>query len=537
MLGVSSLLLLILLTLSEVRFAQNTPKLSSDDFPPGFVFGAGTSAYQVEGAVAEDGRSPSIWDTYTHAGKMIDKSTADVSADQYHKYKEDVKLLREMGLDAYRFSISWSRLLPLGRGTVNPKGVQYYNNLINELINHGIQPHVTIHHLDQPQILEDEYGGWLSPKMVEDFTAYADVCFREFGDRVAHWTTINEPNIMALASYNDGILPPGRCSYSLIVNCTAGNSSVEPYIVVHHVLLAHASAAALYREKYQAKQKGFIGLNMYSFWCIPLTNSTADVKATQRALDFVHGWIIHPLMFGDYPEVMKKNAGSRIPSFTKLESERVKGSIDFLGLNHYSTFYVEDDPNGPNSKAQDFFADMFAIITSWKDNTPSGQVTSKPLVTSVLILSHWIPNRDWNQILPFNLPAVPSGLQDFLEHVKNEYGNPPIYIHENGFAGPKNETLNDTSRVEYLSGYLNATLSTIRNGSNTKGYFVWSFLDVFEVLGGYTNRYGLYHVDFEDKARTRRPKFSAHWYAEFLKKSKEIDIEMSSQLATTRPAL
>ncbi|XP_058083767.1 beta-glucosidase 22-like isoform X3 [Magnolia sinica] len=511
MLGLSSLFLLLLLTLSVVGYSQNTPKLSRDDFPPGFVLGAGTSAFQVEGAVAEDGRPPSVWDTFTHAGKMQDKSTADVTSDQYHKYKEDVKLMSKMGLDAYRFSISWSRLLPHGRGAVNPKGIQYYNNLIDELISHGIQPHVTIHHLDLPQILEDEYGGWLSPKIVEDFTAYADVCFREFGDRVAHWTTLNEPNAVAVVSYDMGFLPPQRCSYPFGFNCTVGNSSVEPYIVVHHALLAHASAATLYRQKYQAKQKGLIGLNVYSYWFIPLTNSTADVNAAQRALDFSNGWIVHPVVYGDYPEIMKKNAGSRIPSFTRSESEQVKGSIDFLGVNHYTTAYIQDDSNGPKSNVRDFNADMFAKFQFSKDDSPSGQ------------------------ILPIKMPVVPSGLQSLLEYYKNDYGNLPIYVQENGFGGPQNESLNDTARAEYISGYLNATLSAIRNGSNTKGYFVWSFLDVFEFLAGYVQRYGLYHVDFKDKTRSRQPKFSAHWYADLLKKSQEMKIEMATQQAMAHP--
>ncbi|XP_058083753.1 beta-glucosidase 22-like isoform X4 [Magnolia sinica] len=505
MLGVSSLFLLLLSTLSEVGFSQNTLKLSRDDFPPGFLFGAGTSAFQVEGAVAEDGRTPSVWDTFTHEGKMVDNSTADVAADQYHKYKEDVKLMSEMGLDVYRFSISWSRLLPLGRGAVNPKGVQYYNNLINELVNHGIQPHITIYHEDLPQILQDEYGGWLSPKIVEDFTAYTDACFREFGDRVAHWTTLNEPNVAALGAYDSGTFPPGRCSYPFGVKCTVGNSSVEPYIVVHHYLLAHASAAALYREKYQAKQRGSIGINVWALWCIPFTNSTADVKATKRALDFYNGWIINPLVFGDYPEIMKKNAGSRIPSFTKSESERLKGSIDFLGVNHYITNYVEDDSNGAKNNLRDFNADMFAKFRTSKDDAPTSKVG------------------------PTDRLVVPSSMQSLLEYFKNEYDDLPIYIQENGFGGTPNESLNDTARVEYISAYLNATLGAIRNGSNTKGYFVWSFVDVFEILNGYMQRFGLFHVDFEDKARTRQPKFSAYWYADLLKKSKEMKIVMATQ--------
>ncbi|KAK9161571.1 hypothetical protein Syun_007912 [Stephania yunnanensis] len=474
--------------------AQKTQKFNREDFPSDFVFGAGTSAYQVEGAVDEDGRSPSIWDIFTHQGKMPDKSTADVAADGYHKYKEDVKLMSDMGLEGYRFSISWSRLLPNGRGAINLKGLEYYNNLIDELVYNGIQPHVTVHHLDLPQILEDEYAGWLSPKIIDDFTAFADVCFREFGDRVSHWTTINEPNMLAIGGYDQGIWPPQRCSPGIPgVNCNTGNSSVEPYAVMHHALLAHASAAKLYRDKYQEKQKGLIGLNLYAFSCVPMTNSIADAEATKRAMDFYTGWEMDPLVFGDYPEAMKKTVGSRMPSFTANESKLVKGSVDFIGINHYITLYVSD------------------------------------------------------------VPPKPTGVVDF---------NSDMGVQFSGYGSPYSENLNDTARIDYLTGYIGSTLNAIRwcsfstllaityylsdvefllalcnvlrhcrNGTNVRGYLAWSFLDVFEFLSGYKTSYGFIHVDFEDKELRRRPKLSALWFSNFLKgkgkakklKSKEID--------------
>ncbi|OVA00213.1 Glycoside hydrolase [Macleaya cordata] len=418
--------------------------------------------------------------------------------------QEDVKLMSEIGLEAYRFSISWSRLLPDGRGAINPKGVEYYNNLINELISHGIQPHVTIYHLDLPQILEDEYGGWLSPKIIEDFTAYADVCFREFGDRVSHWTTFNEPNIEAIAAFDSGIFPPQRCSYPIqfFINCTAGNSSVEPYTAMHHFLLAHASAAALYKEKYKDKQNGLVGLNVNAFWTPPLTNSTVDVTASQRAADFFFGWAINPLLYGDYPEVMKKKVGSRIPSFTERESGLIKGSSDFIGLNHYVTVYIQDNPSSPEAGYTDYYGDMSVKLSVTKDATPGGQFDPTG-----------------------SLPPNPSGLQSLLEYFKDHYGNPPIYIHENGYAAPKNESLNDTVRIDYMSGFMESTLKAIRNGANTKGYFVWSFLDVFEVLYGYQTRYGLVHVDFEDNELKRQPKSSARWYSNFLKKKQSMEMK------------
>ncbi|KAJ4968503.1 hypothetical protein NE237_015204 [Protea cynaroides] len=501
-----SWVVLLLISLTVVGSAQNSGKYSRDDFPSDFVFGAGTSAYQVEGATAEDGRSPSSWDTFCHQGQMPDKSTGDLAADQYHKYKEDVKLMSDIGLEGYRFSISWSRLLPNGRGAVNPKGLEYYNNLINELIKHGVAPYVTIFHFDFPQVLEDEYGGWLSPNIVEDFTAYADVCFREFGDRVSYWTTINEPNVMAITSYDLGAFPPQRCSPQFgIFNCSGGNSSVEPYTVMHHILLAHASAAALYREKYQVKQKGWIGLNVYTFWCDPVTNTTADVKASQRAMDFLVGWAFHPLIFGDYPMIMKTTVGSRLPSFSKRESELVKGSADFIGMNHYFSIYVKDNPSNLSTGLPDFNGDMAIKFSVSRDDTPS------------------------DPFVPSSSTFAPTGLRNLLEYVKNYYGNPPVIIQENGYGERGNETLNDTVRIDYLDGYIGSMIDPIRNGSNVRGYFVWSFLDVFELLGGYHTRFGLVQVDFNDKELKRRLKLSAQWFSNFLKKkSSRIETQIKA---------
>ncbi|KAF9606159.1 hypothetical protein IFM89_023252 [Coptis chinensis] len=301
-----AMLFLLSLLAENGHGVLTTPTYSRNDFPPHFVFGSGTSAYQVEGAAAEDGRTPSIWDTVAHSKKSM--GNGDIACDEYHKYKDDVRLMVDTGLDAYRFSISWSRLIPNGRGPVNPKGLQYYNNLINELVRHGIKPHVTLFHHDLPQALENEYGGWLSRKIVDDFMAYANVCFREFGDRVSHWTTVNEVNVLVLGGYDLGFSPPMRCSSPFGFDCTSGNSTSEPYTVAHNCLLAHASAVRLYKTKYQAKHHGFIGLNLFSYWLIPLTNTTEDITATQRANDFYVGWFINPLVFGDYPDVVKRNA-------------------------------------------------------------------------------------------------------------------------------------------------------------------------------------------------------------------------------------
>ncbi|GAB4829875.1 glycosyl hydrolase 1 [Ancistrocladus abbreviatus] len=460
---------------------------SRHDFPAGFLFGSGTSAYQVEGAANEDGRTPSIFDTFAHAGTRH-FGNGDVASDEYHKYKEDVQLMVDTGLDAYRFSISWSRLIPNGRGPINPRGLEYYNNLIDELLDHGIQPHVTLVHLDVPQALEDEYGGFLNRRIVVDFTAYADVCFREFGDRVLHWTTINEANIFVMGGYDAGEAPPGHCSAPFGFNCQKGNSTIEPYIAAHNMLLSHASAARLYKKKYQGIQHGYIGFSLYAFGVVPLTSSTEDVVASQRFQDFFMGWFMQPLMFGDYPEVMKRTAGNRIPSFTEGESNLVKGSFDFIGLNHYFTFYIKDNPSSLKMELRDYIADIAVRLIPNLDDAPPGG----------------FPFNGW-------------GLQGVLEYFKQEYGNPPIYIHENGQRTDRNITLNDTSRVKYLEAFIGSVLDAIRNGSNARGYFSWSFLDVFELLGGYQSIFGLYYVDFDDPNLTRRPKLSQRWYSAFLK--------------------
>ncbi|KAJ4969499.1 hypothetical protein NE237_016200 [Protea cynaroides] len=475
---------------------------SRDDFPrpPRFVFGAGTSAYQVEGAAFEDGRGPSVWDTFAHSGRYGEHINGDIACDGYHKYKEDVQLMVDTGLEAYRFSISWSRVIPNGRGPVNPKGLQYYDSLINELLSHGIQPYVTLFHYDAPQALEDEYGGWLNQKIVKDFTDYADVCFREFGDRVSHWTTMNEANVFVMGGYDLGMFPPGRCSSPFGKNCTSGNSTTEPYIATHNIILAHASATRLYKEKYQAKQHGVIGIDILTYGMVPSTNSTEDVIATQRVHDFFHGWFLHPLVFGDYPESMKRNVGSRLPSFTPHQSKLVKGSCDFIGLNHYRTMHIEDDPDSLKTNQSDYLGDMAAKILSKQGRVPNGQ-----------------------------FPIDPAGLQGVLERLKQVYGNPPIFIYENGQMTHPNASsasvdasLNDTIRVEYLDAFIGGLLQAIRNGSDIRGYFVWSFMDLFELFDGFNTTFGLYYVDFKDPDLKRYARFSAYCYRQLNRASASL---------------
>ncbi|XP_023634159.1 beta-glucosidase 10 [Capsella rubella] len=453
------------------------------NFPDDFLFGAASSAYQWEGAVNEDGRTPSIWDTFAHSSN---RGNGDITSDGYHKYKEDVKLMAEMGLESFRFSISWSRLIPNGRGLINPKGLLFYKNLIKELKTHGIEPHVTIYHYDHPQSLEDEYGGWLNGKIIEDFTAYADVCFREFGEDVKLWTTINEATIFAIGSYGQGITPPGRCSPNA---CSKGNSSTEPYIVGHNILLAHASASKLYRLKYKSKQRGSIGLSIYTFGLSPYTNSKDDEIATQRAKAFFYGWMLKPLVYGDYPDEMKRTVGSRLPVFSKEESEQVKGSSDFIGIIHYTTFLVTNRPSPSIFPMEDegFYKDMGVYMITTANSSF------------------------------FLWEATPWGLEGVLKSIKDSYNNPPIYILENGMPMEHDSLmLQDTRRIEYIQAYIGAVLKAIKNGSDMRGYFVWSMVDMYELLSAYTTSFGMYYVNFSDPSRKRSPKLSASWYTGFL---------------------
>uniref|UniRef100_A0A0E0DQK8 4-hydroxy-7-methoxy-3-oxo-3,4-dihydro-2H-1,4-benzoxazin-2-yl glucosidebeta-D-glucosidase n=1 Tax=Oryza meridionalis TaxID=40149 RepID=A0A0E0DQK8_9ORYZ len=451
------LLLLLLLVVQGVSSLQFTRV----DFPDGFMFGAGTAAFQYEGAAAEDGRTPSIWDTYAHS------FCANLTCDLLHQggireeKQEDVMLMSETGLEAYRFTISWSRLIPSGRGAVNPKGLQFYNSMINELVK-----------ADLPQSLQDEYGGWVSPKVVDDFAAYADVCFREFGDRVAHWTTSIEPNVMAQSGYDDGYLPPNRCSYPFgRSNCTLGNSTVEPYLFIHHTLLAHASAVRLYREKYQSQLKILLPLKE----------------------------ILHPLVFGDYPETIKKAAGSRLPLFSNYESELVTNAFDFIGLNHYTSNYVSDNSNAVKAPLQDVTDDISSLFWASRNSTPTREV--------------FLPGTSLD----------PRGLELALEYLQEKYGNLLFYIQENGSGS--NATLDDVGRIDCLTQYIAATLRSIRNGANVKGYCVWSFMDQYEMFGDYKAHFGIVAVDFGSKELTRQPRRSARWYSDFLKNNAVIKVD------------
>ncbi|KAK6127653.1 hypothetical protein DH2020_038603 [Rehmannia glutinosa] len=384
--------------------------LSRGSFPKNFVFGTAASAYQVEGMADKDGRGPSIWDTFIKVpGREPNNASGEVSVDQYHKYKEDIDLMAKLNFDAYRFSISWSRIFPNGTGKVNRKGVAYYNKLINYMMKKGITPYPNLNHYDLPQALEDRYNGWLGREVVKDFADYAEFCFKTFGDRVKNWQTFNEPRVVAALGYDNGFFAPGRCSKAF-GNCTEGNSATEPYIVAHNLILCHAAAAQRYREKYQEKQKGRIGILLDFVWYEPLTRSKADNYAAQRARDFHIGWFMHPLVYGEYPKTMQNIVGKRLPKFTKEEVKMVKGSFDFVGINQYTAYYMYDPPQG-KQKDLGYQQDWNCGFAYDRHGVPIGPRAH----------SYW-------------LYIVPWGLYKAVNYIKENYGNPTMILAENGYT-------------------------------------------------------------------------------------------------------
>ncbi|XP_076899248.1 beta-glucosidase 18-like isoform X1 [Bidens hawaiensis] len=488
----------------ESRFNQDDP-IKRSDFPPGFLFGAAISAYQIEGAYLEDGKSLSNWDEFCHSkGCSEDGENGDVADDHYHLFMQDIELMHSLGLKAYRFSISWTRILPRGRfGEVNPLGIMFYNKIINNLILKGIEPFVTIYHNDFPQELKEKYGSWLDPQMQDDFIHFTETCFKSFGDRVKYWITINEPNLLAEMSYERGIYPPNHCSQPF-GNCLAGNSDVEPLYVMHNMLLAHGKAAKLYHDNFQPTQGGLIGIVSNCFMFEPLTDSYLDKKAAGRAMLFYVGWAVDPPIFGDYPQEMREYHGNELPTFSQEEKEFMKNSIDFIGINHYSALYAKDCANSSCTGTANRAIKGFVEITGEHNGVPIGDRTSID-----------------------RLFVVPRGMEEIVNYMKTRYNNTPMFITENGYSSPNvqdvqvEDIVNAFKRIEFHQKYLASLADAIRNGADVRGYFVWSLMDNYEWSLGYNFRFGLHHVD--RKTFDRIPKLSAKWYQEFLKNNSLVD--------------
>ncbi|GAB2212813.1 hypothetical protein Droror1_Dr00020807 [Drosera rotundifolia] len=498
-------IILVLLAIVCAVACSSAMTLNRHSFPEDFMFGAGSAAYQYEGAASEDGKGPSIWDEFTskYPDKISDHSNGDIANDLYHRYKDDIKIMKKMGLDAFRFSISWPRILPEGKlsGGVNKEGIKYYSEFIDELISNGIKPFITLFHWDLPQALEKEYGGFLSSNIVNDYRDYADLCFKEFGNRVKYWVTLNEPNYFSIYGYAYGTDAPGRCSKA-INNCTSGNSGTEPYIVGHNMLLAHASAVQVYKQRYQATQKGVIGMSTSSNWYLPYENTTADQEAVTRAYDFMAGWFLEPTTYGDYPKTMRNIVGSRLPNFTEEQSEMLKHSYDFFGLNYYTTSYAANDNSSSSSTELSYTTDNHVTTTQEKDGVPIGEPTA----------INWIY-------------ICPNGIRDMVKYVKEKYGDAPIIITENGVADANNSTLpiskavKDYQRIRFHTLHLTSLLEAIEEGVDVQGYLIWSLFDDFEWSDGYTYRFGLNYIDYKH-GLTRYPKYSALWLEKFLQKNR-----------------
>lgn len=479
-----------------------------------FRWGVATAAYQIEGAVKADGRGPSIWDTFSALpGKISHGDQGTVADDSYFKYSEDIRLIRDMGLNSYRFSISWSRILPDGsKGSINFAAINHYNKLIDELIDANIEPFVTLYHWDLPQALEDRYEGWLSTEIERDFRDYADVCFANFGDRVKKWITLNEPWTYSLMGYVAGIFAPGRCSDR--TKCARGNSSTEGYIVAHNSLNAHAAAVELYRTRYQQRQGGQIGIVLNHDWAEPLTASKSDQAAATRRNEFAIAWFADPLVFGHYPQSMTSLVGDRLPQFTPAQRKRLTGSFDFLGINHYSTKYYtaakEDKVGGVGGGAGS---------NGWGDDqmTVETKYSQYGLLIGPQAASSW-------------LNVVPWGFYKMLKWNNQRYtvdGNKPvIYVTENGCDVPNEssmpmaQALHDSFRIDYYRQYLASLDRAIKEGVDVRGYFAWSLLDNFEWADGYDYRFGLHYVDYNDSSRRRYPKDSAKFFAQYAARTK-----------------
>jgi beta-galactosidase len=453
-------------------------------FPKDFTWGTATASYQIEGGWQEGGKGLSIWDAFAHTpGKIAEGANADRACDHYHRFREDVELMAGLGLKAYRFSIAWPRIQPSGRGKVNREGLRFYSTLIDTLLEHDITPWVTLYHWDLPLALQLELDGWLNPAVADCFGEYASICFEHFGDRVKHWITLNEPWVVAILGYGQGVFAPGR------VSCE------EPYRAAHHLLLAHAKAVEVYRGKFQNTQKGTIGLTNNCDWREPLSASEADQKAAQRSLEFFLGWFADPIYLGNYPEVMRERVGARLPAFSTGEAELLRGSCDFFGLNHYTTMLAGEAATGVGGAASPY--------------GNSGIAEDQDVVLGL--------DPTW-ELTPMGWAIVPWGCGKLLRWIDERYGKPEIVLTENGCALEDQVVsgrVDDRKRIEFLQDYLRECHRAIQDGVRLKGYFLWSFLDNFEWALGYTRRFGIVHVDYDTGRRL--PKASAAWYSRLVR--------------------
>ena len=434
-------------------------------FPADFTWGTASSAYQIEGAWDEDGRSPSTWDTFTHQpGRVTRGQTGDVACDFYHRWESDLDLMAQLGVNAYRFSVAWSRVLPDGIGPVNPAGIDFYDKLVDGLLARGIAPYVTLHHWDLPQALEDE-GGWTNRATAEAFAEYAAIMGERLGDRVTGWITLNEPFVLTSFGHSFGVHAPGRTMF------------LGVWSVVHHLLLAHGLGVRALRD---AGVAGTIGIthNLSPVW--PLTDSPAD-KAAAAKLDSIYNrqWL-DPILLGRQPvDPETTYPGSDFSVVREGDAEIIATPIDILGVNFYNPQQVK------------------------------GAAPDNPMGFE-LVSIEGVPRTG------FDWPVVPEALTDLLIGLKDHYGEvlPPIYITENGTSVPdvieSDGRVRDTFRIAYIDRHLRALHDAITAGVDIRGYFCWTLTDNFEWAEGFDQRFGLVYVDPDTQVRT--PKDSFDWF-------------------------
>ncbi|KAM5520747.1 putative beta-glucosidase [Fusarium oxysporum f. sp. phaseoli] len=460
--------------------------------PKDFQLGFATASYQIEGAVAEDGRGPSIWDVFCHLEPTRTKgANGDVACDHYHRLEEDLDLLKRYGSDMYRFSISWSRVIPLGGrdDPVNEAGIAFYDRVIDGCLKRGITPWVTLYHWDLPQRLHERYGGWLDvQESQKDFERYARLCYERFGDRVKHWITLNEPWIVSIFGYATGGNAPGRSSIN--PQSTEGDTSTEPWIVGKALIMSHARAVAAYNQDFRESQKGQIGISLNGDYYEPWDSSDPrDSEAAERRMQFHIGWFANPIFLGqDYPKCMRDQLKDRLPQFTSDELNLLRSAeSDFYGMNYYTSQFARHK-SSPAPDA-DYIGNLDELQTN-KAGDPVGLESGL----------HW-------------LRSCPDLFRKHLTRVYRLYGK-PIIVTENGCPCPgedkmaREESVQDEYRIKYFEDHLDAIGRSVgEDGSVVEGYFAWSLMDNLEWSDGYGPRFGVTFTDYETLERT--PKKSA----------------------------
>ncbi len=435
-------------------------------FPDDFIWGTATASYQVEGAVKEDGRGESIWDKFCRTpGNVVNSDNGDIACDQYHRYKDDVKLIKEAGIQSYRFSICWTRIFPNKRGELNPDGFKYYHNLIEELLANNITPAVTLYHWELPQYLEDE-GGWGNRETSYAFQEFAEICFKEFSSTVKFWITLNEPWCIAKLGYFTAEHAPGKTDRRL------------SYDVYHHLNLAHGLAVKSFKEE---AYEGDIGITLNLMLPRPATKDPMNIKAAELSAALESRVLLDPLYGRGYPkEISEVLEGYEFPIMAG-DMDIIKTETDFIGINYYNEA---------------------AVV--WNEAVPD----------SIDYVRDYYPTSD------MGWPTVPEGLLRMMHYLKDNYGNPPMYVTENGFAAAdtltdEEYTCHDPERIDYLKKHFKIMKRAIDEGVNLKGYYLWSFIDNFEWAYGYSKRFGIVFCDYENNL-ARTPKDSYYFYREVI---------------------